>query len=328
MCSGRRVARLRHTHAHTLHSHTCAFTHTCYHVITRSRCTFALAHTRTHWYSRCRLTQRSTWGVTVEREGHWEMFLATCRASILRAASTSSSWAAHMGVWGEGLMEFRGKGKGVAAQGWESKGKTYRELSTHTACCLCFTHHQFISHRTLKNRSYRWEKNGKMNMQDDTMRKHTKTHTSHIWATDGLLKERPIKVYQERSCVVFQHTCSFWANAVGLVSARSGSRYCRGSSHSDSLSNRGMARAGAGASVGPWLGDYKGTRRSRQRAGRRVGGQHGKASVECLFERQHWVLNHWIQAGNLWQTGDLSSDVVLMRIMTDAHGSCWRLGLE
>lgn len=47
--------------------------------------------------------------------------------------------------------------------------------------------------------------------------------------------------------------------------------YCRGSSHSDNLSNKGMAWAGAGASMGPWLGGYKGTRRSRQRAGRRAG---------------------------------------------------------
>lgn len=100
---------------------------------------------------------------------------------------------------------------------------------------------------------------------------HTKTHTityqGYKWATRG----KAYKVYQEGSCVVCQHTCSFWANAVGLVSARSGSRYCRESSHSDSLSNRGMARAGAGTSTGPWLGGYRGTGRSRKRAGRRAG---------------------------------------------------------
>lgn len=34
------------------------------------------------------------------------MFLATCRASILRAASTSSSWAVHTGgiFWEEGVV--------------------------------------------------------------------------------------------------------------------------------------------------------------------------------------------------------------------------------
>lgn len=103
---------------------------------------------------------------------------------------------------------------------------------------------------------------------------HTKTH-KHI-------SGRPVRFIKRGSRVVCQHTCSFWANAVGLVSARSGSRYCRGSSHSDSLSNRGMAGAGAGDSTGPWLGGYRGTGRSRQRAGRRAGSQHGKASAECL----------------------------------------------
>lgn len=77
--------------------------------------------------------------------------------------------------------------------------------------------------------------------------------------------------------MVCQHTCSFWANAVGLVSARSGSRYCRGSSHSDSLS--GKARAGAGASKGPWIGGYRGTGRSRQRAGRRAGVSGAKQAL-------------------------------------------------
>lgn len=92
------------------------------------------------------------------------------------------------------------------------------------------------------------------------------------------------QIYQVGSCVVSQHTCSFWANAVGLVSARSGSRYCRGSSHSDSLSNRGMARAGASASTGPWLGGFKGTRRYRQKGREEgAGGQHGKASAEIFF---------------------------------------------
>lgn len=98
------------------------------------------------------------------------------------------------------------------------------------------------------------------------------THTqSHIRDTNGPPEARPIRIIKRGQCVVCQHTCSFWANAVGLVSARSGSRYCRGSSHSDSLSNMGMARAGAGASTGPWLGGYRGTGRSRQRAGRRAG---------------------------------------------------------
>lgn len=96
---------------------------------------------------------------------------------------------------------------------------------------------------------------------------HTVTYQGHKWTT----RTKTCKVYQAGSRVVCQHTCSFWANAVGLVSARSGSRYCRGSSHSDSLSNRGMAMAGAGASTGPWLGGYKGTGRSRQRAGGGVG---------------------------------------------------------
>lgn len=65
------------------------------------------AHTHTRSYSRCRLTQRSTCGVTVKREGHWEMFLATCRASILKAASTSSSWAALKVRVGRKLMNFK-----------------------------------------------------------------------------------------------------------------------------------------------------------------------------------------------------------------------------
>lgn len=79
--------------------------------------------------------------------------------------------------------------------------------------------------------------------------------------------------------MVRQHTCSFWANAVGLVSARSGSRYCRRSSHSDSLSNRGMAGTGAGASSGPGLGGYRGTGRSRQRGREEGRGQHGQSKA-------------------------------------------------
>lgn len=104
---------------------------------------------------------------------------------------------------------------------------------------------------------------------------HTITNQVHKRATRG----KANKVYQEGSCVICQHTCSFWANAVGLVSARSGSRYCRESSHSDSLSNRGMARAGAGVSTGPILGGYRGTRRSRQRAGRRAGVSMAKQAL-------------------------------------------------
>lgn len=103
----------------------------------------------------------------------------------------------------------------------------------------------------------------------------TKTHTITYQGHKRATTAKAYKVYQEGSRVVCQHTCSFWANAVGLVSARSGSRYCRGSSHSDSLSNRGRARAGAGASTGPWLGGYRGTGRSRQRAGRRAGRRAG-----------------------------------------------------
>lgn len=66
------------------------------------------------------------------------MFLATCRASILRAASTSSSWAAHMvggwgkewgrGVGGLGLMDFEGKGGGLRPKDERAKGK-HRNLS-------------------------------------------------------------------------------------------------------------------------------------------------------------------------------------------------------
>lgn len=112
---------------------------------------------------------------------------------------------------------------------------------------------------------------------------HTKTHTityqGHKWATKG----KTYEVHQEGPCLICQHTCSFWANAVGLVSARSGSRYCRGSSRSDSLSNRGMASAGAGASTGPWLEGYRGTRRSRQRARRRAGVSMAKQALcKCL----------------------------------------------
>lgn len=103
--------RLKHTHARTPRTH--LHNHSFKHLSSNT-----LAYTR-------RRIQRSTWGVTVEREGHWEMFLATCRASILRAASTSSSWAAHKGDLGGG----GGKGRGIAAQGWESKRKTYIHLS-------------------------------------------------------------------------------------------------------------------------------------------------------------------------------------------------------
>lgn len=90
--------------------------------------------------------------------------------------------------------------------------------------------------------------------------------------------------------MVCEHTCSFWANAVGLVSARSGSGYCRGSPHSASLSNIGMAKAGAGASMGPWLGGYKVHQEAegREKEGR---GQHGKASAECL-SGSIWELIH------------------------------------
>lgn len=95
---------------------------------------------------------------------------------------------------------------------------------------------------------------------------------------------------------VGQHTCSFWANAVGLVSARSGSRYCRGSSHSDSLSNnRGMAWAGAGATTGPWPEGYRGTRRSGQRDGIEGGGDGtAQQSKRWVFE---WQLISWTKAG-------------------------------
>lgn len=87
--------------------------------------------------NRCRV-QRSTWGFKVEREGHWEMFLATCRASILRAASTSSSWAARMREgFGEGWrLGDGGSGEGIAAPKVErAERKTHRDLSgteTHT----------------------------------------------------------------------------------------------------------------------------------------------------------------------------------------------------
>jgi len=90
---GRQAETLSCTHTH-LQPHTRAFhTHLLFYNHSFKRCIFLLTHTLA--YSRCR-SQRSTWGVTVEKEGHWEMCLATCRASILRAASTSSSWAAHM----------------------------------------------------------------------------------------------------------------------------------------------------------------------------------------------------------------------------------------
>lgn len=45
------------------------------------------------------------------------MLLATCRASILRAASTSSSWAAHKSGKEGGVDECWGVEEGVAAQG-------------------------------------------------------------------------------------------------------------------------------------------------------------------------------------------------------------------
>lgn len=92
-----------------------------------------IAHIRTvtHSGSRCRLTQRSTWGVTLEKEGHWEMFLATCRASILRAASTSSSWAAHTGGqrWGGGGIE--GQGSGLRPEDRRAKER-HIDTSVHT----------------------------------------------------------------------------------------------------------------------------------------------------------------------------------------------------
>lgn len=47
------------------------------------------------------------------------MFLATCRASILRAASTSSSWAAHKGDLGGGGV----KGGGLRPKDERAKGK-------------------------------------------------------------------------------------------------------------------------------------------------------------------------------------------------------------
>lgn len=85
----------------------------------------------------------------------------------------------------------------------------------------------------------------------------------HIHSHVSSLEPEP-----SRFIKVGKHTCSFWANAVGFVSARSGSRYCRGSSHSDSLSNnRGMAWAGAVASTGPWLEGYRGTRRGGEEEG-------------------------------------------------------------
>lgn len=113
-------------------------------------------------------------------------------------------------------------------------------------------------------------KSEKVNVQDGNnvkTRTYAVTHQGHKWPKRIIL-----------SSVVCKHTCSFWAKAVGLVSARSGSRYCRGSSQSDSLSNRGMARTGAGASMAPWPEDYNGTRR-------RAGGGQGSAgqSKQCVF---------------------------------------------
>ena len=48
------------------------------------------------------------------------------------------------------------------------------------------------------------------------------------------------------------------AKAVGLVSARSGSRYCRGLSFAGSLSNSGAVWAKG--STKPWDGGYRGIR--------------------------------------------------------------------
>lgn len=108
-------------------------------------------------------------------------------------------------------------------------------------------------------------------------KKHTNIKT-HIRDTNEPPEAGPTG-FIKQGHVVCQHTCSFWANAVGLVSARSGSRYCRGSSHSDSLSNRGLGRAGAGASTGPWLRGYRATGRSGQRAWRRAGVSMAKQAL-------------------------------------------------
>lgn len=96
------TGRLKHTHAHT--THTLLHNQPLKHLFLLYTDTQAHTHAISLAYTRCR-SQRSTWGVTEEREGHWEMILATCRASILRAASTSSSWAAQKrdfwGVYGK-----------------------------------------------------------------------------------------------------------------------------------------------------------------------------------------------------------------------------------
>ncbi len=118
--------------------------YTCFSIITHS-CSFSSwthTPTRTLAYSRCR-TQRNTLGVTVEREGHWEMFLATCRASILRAASTNSSWAAHTvgevrvgGDWW--ISRVRKEGCGPRMREQRENIETWVE---HTCCCLYYISH-------------------------------------------------------------------------------------------------------------------------------------------------------------------------------------------
>lgn len=128
--------RLKHTHAYTTHT----LLH--YHPLKQLLLVYTPSHTHAHIhtlaYARCR-SQCSTWGVTVEREGHWEMLLATCRASILRAASTSSSWAARKwyfwGVYGKKC------GPRMREQRENIQILELREYTSDAVCYLCSMNH-------------------------------------------------------------------------------------------------------------------------------------------------------------------------------------------
>lgn len=218
-------------HTHYSHAHVPVHTPSIIHSLI-----LTLAHTpsytHTHTHGRCRLTQRSTWGVTLEREGHWEMFFATCRASILRAASTSSSWAAHM----------RGKGwwmSGIREEGCGPKREQRENIETrwaHTLAGVYISHtDNLFSHSKLKTANQvkggKWWENVEAGCTVVTWQweKHShNAHTTHVRATNELPGSSRVsqrgRVWSVNKPVVFGRMQWGWSQP-GQAPCTAGSRH-------------------------------------------------------------------------------------------------------
>lgn len=164
---------------------------------------YRLIHPHTLASSRCGLTQRSTWRVTVEREGHWEMFLATCRASSLRAASTSSSLAAHM--W----PDFRDKRGGLRPrEGKEGKHIETWVERTHLLLTTFYPHVFYITQQASTMELTGEEKNNDHNERQRVIwwvngnevctKTHTVTNHGNMWTA----KAKTYEIHKGRLCLL------------------------------------------------------------------------------------------------------------------------------